>query len=596
MSLSSPSTPSTTKNQNLPVTGDRELALHGINLLLNNKSKAAEEIFNRHKDDCIEMRMGYCFLVFLNALMTFEEEKINLAHKTLKETENKFAHEISTFQSMKRMVLGQTNSVENNVEKRLEEQIGIADCQVCMAILIFTQQDLTSYIKGGWILRKAWKVYDRTYREIKSLYDQFVVHLPSSSSTIPAAKVVKSPRPKSASNSPSTSFSSSLSPETISRLLASVSFGYGTFQLCISLLPPSLLKIIHFLGFDSDREVAVEYMMYARKGSDIRAPFSTLGLLWYHTIVRPFFSLDGHNVVAGVKAAEFLLKESQPHYGEGALFLFYKGRIDRLKGNLDEAIGTYNKALLASSQREIQLICVHEMGWCYILQFNWNEACNAFLRLKSESRWAKSYYGYLIAVSYGVLDELAKCRNALADIPSLVRSKNNQLEAFVLKRSIRLLKENADRQEMLLYGMELLYLWHAIPSCTDDIKALMLYECSNIGVKKLLPLKCLVEGALHNDIGNRDLSIQCLEECIARSSDIKDDTHIPAFATYELSIILLQEHGTHARGKSLLIHVKDDFKGYDFENRLSVRIHAAVRGLERSASSKTSFKTITSAN
>jgi Protein of unknown function (DUF3808) len=56
-----------------------------------------------------------------------------------------------------------------------------------------------------------------------------------------------------------------------------------------------------------------------------------LSLLWYHTIVRPFFALDGSNVQAGVIAAESLITESQEVYGQSALFLFFRGRVERLK-------------------------------------------------------------------------------------------------------------------------------------------------------------------------------------------------------------------------------------------------------------------------
>jgi len=64
-------------------------------------------------------------------------------------------------------------------------------------------------------------------------------------------------------------------PEVVSRLMSAVSFGYGIFQLCISLLPPSLLKLIHFLGFEGDRQVGIAALMFARQGHDMRAPLAT---------------------------------------------------------------------------------------------------------------------------------------------------------------------------------------------------------------------------------------------------------------------------------------------------------------------------------
>jgi len=66
-----------------------------------------------------------------------------------------------------------------------------------------------------------------------------------------------------------------LAPSVVARLMAAVSFGYGIFQLCISLLPPSLLKLISFLGFEGDRETGILALMFARQGQDMRAPLAS---------------------------------------------------------------------------------------------------------------------------------------------------------------------------------------------------------------------------------------------------------------------------------------------------------------------------------
>lgn len=55
---------------------------------------------------------------------------------------------------------------------RLESQIVAADCQVLEAIINFLQQEWSSYMKGGWVLRKAWKVYQKVYTQIRRIYMQ----------------------------------------------------------------------------------------------------------------------------------------------------------------------------------------------------------------------------------------------------------------------------------------------------------------------------------------------------------------------------------------------------------------------------------------
>lgn len=57
-----------------------------------------------------------------------------------------------------------------------------------------------------------------------------------------------------------------------------------------------------------------------------------LALLWYHTIVRPFFGLDSPNTnKSGVQMAKQLILESQQEFQHSALFLFFSGRVKRLE-------------------------------------------------------------------------------------------------------------------------------------------------------------------------------------------------------------------------------------------------------------------------
>jgi hypothetical protein len=50
----------------------------------------------------------------------------------------------------------------------------VADCQVLAAIINFLQQDWGSYMRGGWVLRKAWKIYQKAYVQIRKIYMQKV--------------------------------------------------------------------------------------------------------------------------------------------------------------------------------------------------------------------------------------------------------------------------------------------------------------------------------------------------------------------------------------------------------------------------------------
>ncbi|KAK9508629.1 hypothetical protein O3M35_006148 [Rhynocoris fuscipes] len=419
------------------------LARRGIQLVLNNKYSEAEALF-KNKGDSIQLAAGHSYVVFMD--------------------------------------LG--------VYETLEQQITLADCQVCIAFLNFmTQDSTTGYVKGGWALRKAWGLYHSAYNELSTQYRKVFglqSHLPGESPSwrvIPSTTSTPSSTPMSPT-SPTGSWSQpepqyngyrkhlyrlfsplpspQICPEEVQRLMCAVSFGYGLFHLCISLLPATVLRLIHILGFVGDRTVGLEALMFARQGPDMRAPLAILALLWYHTVMRPLLALNSQIINSGIVAADALVDESKAEFGESALFLFFKGRIHRLKNELENAVRTYREAVDKSVQRELSLLCLHEMGWCRLIQLNYKHAFTAFYQIREQSRWSKNFYTYLSAVCAGSLGEIsvvAQLANSLLRRPDVHKS---QLDMMIARRS-KLLLPTRDACYYRYLAYEMLYLWNSLP-------------------------------------------------------------------------------------------------------------------------------------
>ena len=56
-----------------------------------------------------------------------------------------------------------------------------------------------------------------------------------------------------------------------------------------------------------------------------------LALLWYHTVVLPFFALDGSDTHEGLLEAKAILQRKSVVYPNSSLFMFFKGRVHRLE-------------------------------------------------------------------------------------------------------------------------------------------------------------------------------------------------------------------------------------------------------------------------
>uniref|UniRef100_A0A8C6L2X1 Tetratricopeptide repeat domain 39C n=1 Tax=Nothobranchius furzeri TaxID=105023 RepID=A0A8C6L2X1_NOTFU len=540
-------TPGSAEGKKTERINDAELALTGINMLLNNGFKESDELFRTYRNHSPLMSFGASFVSFLNAVMTFEEEKMQMAFEDLKATEKLCESEnagvIETIKNkIKRSHTHSQRSGSAAVD-RLQRQIIIADCQVYLAVLSFIKQELSAYIKGGWILRKAWKMYNKCYNDITHLQEGGKRRAPEASTSD------SSDRARSSSSGPSPSHrSNGISPEVLDRLKGSVSFGYGLFHLCISMVPPHLLKIVNLLGFPGDRHQGLSALMYASDSKDMKAPLATLALLWYHTVVQPFFALDGSDTHAGLTIAKSILKQREATYPNSSLFMFFKGR--------------------ASYQQCLDVLPMIELKY--------REAYRAFQRLKDESRWSQCYYAYLTGACQGAAGDLAGAISVFRDVQKLFKRKNNQIELFSMKRAERLASPSPSKELCILSVIEILYLWKALPNCSTANLQTMTRVLQGIDDASSTGLKNLLLGAINKCLHNTTDAMQYFHLAARDEAGRLSNSYVQPYSCYELGCVLLNSPETAAKGRMLMLQAKEDYAGYDFENRLHVRIHSAL--------------------
>ncbi|KAI5627199.1 tetratricopeptide repeat protein 39C, partial [Silurus asotus] len=612
---------------------DVEMSLRGINMLLNNGFRESTEIFHRYRNYSPLMSAGSSFVSFLNAMMTFEEEKMQVACEDLRATERLCecgsSGVIQTIKNkIKKNAEGQRSEV--SVIDRLQRLIIIADCQVYLAVLSFIRQEISGYIKAGWTLRKAWKMYNKCHNEITRLQDtcQRRCSEPQGALTFDQPKAVRSSdspeserkhepsqdrspasvsketcaseqlkdsrktpsgRPKHGPKS-QPRLDPSVTTESLGRLKGSVSFGYGLFHLCISMVPPHLLRIINLLGFPGSRQEGLSALTYSSESKDMKAPLSTLALLWYHTVVQPFFALDGSETEAGLQAAKAILQKKEAEYPDSSLFIFFKGRVLRLEARgfffffmceISRALTCFNNALvLASEQREIQHICLYEIGWCSMMEMSFSEAYRAFERLRMESRWSQCYYSYLTGVCQGAAGDLDGACSVLKDASQLFKRKHNQIEQFSMSKAEDLRNPRPTKERCTMAAIEVLYLWKALTNCSTANLQLMIEVLQQMGSSSYCGLKHLLLGAVHKSLGDNANAVQFFQAAFGDEEGRECNSYVQPYSLYELGCVLLENpEASVAKGKAMLVQAKEDFSAYDFENRLHVRIHTALASL-----------------
>uniref|UniRef100_A0A8C5E765 Tetratricopeptide repeat protein 39C-like n=1 Tax=Gouania willdenowi TaxID=441366 RepID=A0A8C5E765_GOUWI len=551
---------------------DAELALKGINMLLNNGFSESDDLFRTYRNRSPLMSFGASFVSFLNAMMTFEDDKMQKAFEDLKATERLCESEnAGVIKTIKNKIKRNSQRSGMAAIDQLQRQIIVADCQVYLAVLSFVKHELSSYIRGGWILRKAWKMYNKCYSDITILQEAGRRRMPEQPPLSTSAGYGLPLR------------LDGVGDDTVDRLKGSVSFGYGLFHLCISMVPPHLLKIVNLLGFPGDRLQGLSALTYASESKDMKAPLATLALLWYHTVVQPFFALDGSDTQDGLNEAKSILQQREATYPNSSLFMFFKGRVQRLECQISSALTSFNNALdLASEQREIQHVCLYEIGWCSMIELNYGEAFRAFERLKTESRWSQCYYAYLTGACQGASGDLNGAIAVFTDVQRLFKRRNNQIEVFSMKRAEKLKIPSLTKELCILSVIEILYLWKALPNCSTDNLQAMAQVLQGINDAWSAGLKHLLLGAISSCLHNTKDAIKYFQLAVQDEVGRLSNSYVQPYSCYELGCVLLSSPESAGKGRTLLLQAKEDFSGYDFENRLHVRIHSALASMKAS--------------
>ncbi|XP_051943795.1 tetratricopeptide repeat protein 39C-like isoform X3 [Hippocampus zosterae] len=311
---------------------------------------------------------------------------------------------------------------------------------------------------------------------------------------------------------------------------------------------------------------------------------SVLALLWYHTVVQPFFALDDSDTHSGLAEAKAILRQRETTYPNSSLFMFFKGRVQRLESQMSAALTSFNSALqLASEQREIQHVCLYEIGWCNMIELNYSEAFKAFERLKNESRWSQCYYAYLTAVCQGAMGDLQGASGVFNDVQKLFKRKNNQIELFSMKKAEKLRMPSLSKELCILSIIEILYLWKALCNCSTSKLHTMMQVLQAIDDASCAGLKNLLLGTVNKCLHNKKDAIQYFEVALRDEMGLLSNSYVQPYACYELGCMLLNDSESAGKGHTLMLQAKEDYAGYDFENRLHVRIHSALAFMRAAA-------------
>ncbi|XP_051905277.1 tetratricopeptide repeat protein 39A isoform X3 [Hippocampus zosterae] len=538
-----------------PMTLEESLdeCMEALDLFLNNHFNESMERLRSKVDESMYHALIYATVLEMQAMMTFQHDDICDAGATMKS-----AQDLCQRFRRKSPNLGKSTG-EPLTEEQLHAEVCYAECQLQRAALTFLQdENMVSFIKGGIKVRNSYLIYKDLHSYVKS--------------------------------------QSCLKGPSHTHLEGGISFGIGAFNLTLSLFPPRILKLLEFAGFSGDKDYGLSLLDDGATAPNLRSMLCVLLLLCYYTFLTFILGTgEGH-----VVEAERLLKIFRLRYPRGAIFLFFAGRAEEMKGNIDEAVALFEDGCKAQQTwKQFHHMCYWELMWCFTYKRAWKMAYFYADLLSKESRWSKAMYIYMKAAYLSMLpreeerpfgeDEVDLFRQVPL-FKQKIAGKSPPTEKFAIHKARRYKAPCPVRLSVPV--LEMMYMWNGFsmikkrPELTEGIiqtlaeaERTLLESPEN---EYSLDDRCVVHLLKGMCLKNQGL-LQGAEECFHKvcSSEkkLKFDHYLIPNSMVELSLLFV-EQGRRDEAIKLLHKAKNNYKEYSMESRTQFRIHAALAKLK----------------
>jgi hypothetical protein len=352
----------------------------------------------------------------------------------------------------------------------------------------------------------------------------------------------------------------------------------------ISLLPNSVMKLVEFIGFTSDRCFGMttlesvggwnelkpgELPPLQEANEGLRRQFCDMALMAYHIILSKLIPLSDVNEELSDKILEYSLKL----YPNGVFFLFFSGRQLGARGQLIEAKNQYEKAINTQKDwKQLQHMCYWELGLINLLQQNWQQSLNCYTTLQKESNWSKAVYTYLEAISLYILAVSSTdskeqkeefCKKAgemmqkVSSAKQKIAGKSIPLEKFVARKARKFITQNnrllfPDLEALNAFSafdfMSIELLYNNLKRTTNEIQQLTTSkeEILNyyddlclVHYLRSMILRLLIEQADKTDNNWNILHQESIQFVLDNAHKIQLDHYIYYFTRYEQARMLI---------------------------------------------------------
>ncbi|XP_013930469.1 PREDICTED: tetratricopeptide repeat protein 39A, partial [Thamnophis sirtalis] len=434
-------------------------------------------------------------------------------------------------------------NLEQLPEEEIHAEICYAECLLQRAALTFLQDEsIISFVKGSIKIRNSYQIY----RVLENL--------------------LQSPSYVKGENHP--------------HFEVGVKLGVGAFNLTLSMLPTRIARLLEFVGFSGNKKYGLQQLQEGASMCGFRSVLCTLLLLCYHTFLTFVLGIGKGNV----EEAEKLLKPYLIRYPKGAIFLFFAGRIETIRGNIDEAIRRFEECCEAQQLwKQFHHMCYWELMWCFTYKRQWKMAYFYADLLSKENTWSKATYVFMKAGYLNMFgakdfkpfgDDEVELFRAVPSLKLKIAGKSLPTEKFAIRKSRRYLSPNPIPLPVPVLVSWKRSLLHICFLYRDKLVYEYYFSATDFLVDDHCMIK-LLKGLCLKHLGKISEAEDHFTYIHFNEKKIKYDHYLIPNALLELALLYLDQDKIEEAIK-ILERAKQNYKNYSMETRTHFRIQAAL--------------------
>ncbi|KAF9168623.1 hypothetical protein DFQ26_004259 [Actinomortierella ambigua] len=312
-------------------------------------------------------------------------------------------------------------------------------------------------------------------------------------------------------------------------LVSGVTLSYSLYNIIISFMPDIIVKMLQFIGFPSDRDwgmamlaacggwdptadaddAAARKERLASSANDgLRRQFCDMVPIIFQFIVSSFIPLNH----VDYHFAEVINLYNLDRFPASPIFGFLQGRHCQLETRLDDAVATYTALTIEPEWHHLGHVAVFEELMCAMMTRDHDKACDKARLLLKGSRWSKSAFRYLVAITgyeRGLTAEKKKVESVMGKVEEgmqKVAGMHLFFETFLARKSKRFLNEGG---RLLLPSYDFMLLWNCFDMMPlkDLHRALDEISEQTDRLRQLLPAK-MAERERRDPLAAKDQTIE----------------------------------------------------------------------------------------